>query len=175
MKIALVTVVAFAAVVGSMTARAEIYTCVDSEGHRTLRDTPCDGTRRPTTATQIPAPTYAPQATARVTPESLSDGDDLARIKELRARCDAAEAASNNSRTPVGGFAAATLGIAACGAYERAAKDRQRYEVLRAQNPAWGAKELEAQRAAREERRRNRPVITNCTKWAADNVTCISQ
>jgi len=75
----------------------------------------------------------------------------------------------------VGGFFGAQSGIAYCSQYERAAKDRQRYEALRSQDPAAAAKELEAQRLAREERRRNRPVITNCTKWAADRVTCISQ
>ncbi len=83
------------------------------------------------------------------------DAEDLARVEALRARCQAAVNASRNSQSPAAGFAAAHLGLAVCAQSERAVKDRQRYEALRSQDPELAAKELEAQRIARETRRRN--------------------
>lgn len=102
---------------------------------------------------------------------SRADAEDLARVENLRAQCDAAGAAANRT----GGFVAARLAIPICMQSERAVKDRLRYEALRSQDPAAAAKELEVQRTAREERRRNRPVITNCNAWAPGYATCISR
>lgn len=102
---------------------------------------------------------------------SRADAEDLARVEKLRAQCDAAGAVANRT----GGFTAARLAIPICMQSERAVKDRLRYEALRSQDPAAAAKELEVQRTAREERRRNRPVITNCNAWAPGYATCISQ
>jgi len=163
------------AVVVLAPARAQIVRCQDG----VLRGaSDCPGARQAPPAIKPEAPT----PTALV---SRADAEDLARVENLRANCDAAGAAVERSRQQnavsgsrlpnLGGFAAAQLGIGYCSQYERAVKDRQRYEALRSEDPAAAVKELEAQRLAREERRRNRPVITNCTKWDADRVTCISQ
>lgn len=102
----------------------------------------------------------------------LADAEDLARVEKLRAQCDAAGAAANRSSNAAGNFVAAQLGIAYCTQYERALKNRQRFEAMRSVDPAAAAKELEAQR---ERRLRNSPVITNCTAWAPGNATCISR
>jgi len=160
------------AVVVIAPASAQIVRCQDG----VLRGaSDCPGARPDLPAVK----TERPRQSA---PGGRADAEDLARVEGLRAQCEAAGAvsASRTGRTAnglpdVGGFFGAQSGIAYCSQYERAAKDRQRYEALRSQDPAAAAKELEAQRLAREERRRNRPVITNCTKWASDRVTCISQ
>ncbi len=104
-----------------------------------------------------------------------ADAEDLARVESLRARCNAAGVAANRSSNAAGNFMAAQLAIPICTQSERAVKDRLRYEALRSQDPAAAARELEVQRAAREERRRNRPVVTNCNVWAPGHATCISQ
>jgi len=106
---------------------------------------------------------------------SRADAEDLARVENLRAQCDAAGAAANRSNNWAGSFTGALLAIPICTQSERAVKDRLRYEALRSQDPAAAAKELEVQRTAREERRRNRPVITNCTTDRFGNTNCISR
>ncbi len=154
-------------------ASAQIVRCQDGV-FRGASD--CPGARQAPPAIKTEAPRPA-------APVSRADAEDLARVESLRANCDAAGAAVKKrypASTPdwvaaVGRGSIAPLAIAYCSQYERAVKDRQRYEALRSEDPAAAAKELEVQRLAREERRRNRPVITNCTKWAADRVTCISQ
>jgi len=104
-----------------------------------------------------------------------ADAEDLARVENLRAQCDAITASNKKHAGNIAGFPLALHGIRICTVSERAVKDRLRYEALRSQDPAAAAKELEAQRAAREERRRNRAVITNCTTDRFGNTNCISR
>jgi hypothetical protein len=154
-------------------ASAQVVRCADNV-FREARD--CPGARQAPPAVTIEL--QRPSA-----PVNSADAEDLARVENLRARCEAASAAIDRNSTgrtanglpDIGGVYGGQLAIAYCSQYERAQKDRQRYESLRSQDPAAAAKELEAQRAAREERRSNRPVITNCNAWAPDHVTCISQ
>jgi curved DNA-binding protein CbpA len=102
----------------------------------------------------------------------LADAEDLARIANLRAQCDATGAAVNRSSNWAGSFVGAQFGIVYCTQYEQAVKNRQRYEAMRGVDPAVAAKELQAQR---DRRLSNRPVVTNCTAWAPGNATCISR
>jgi len=105
-----------------------------------------------------------------------ADAEDLARVENLRAQCNAAGAGANRGgNNAAGNFMAAQLAIPICTQSERAVKDRLRYEALRSQDPVAATKELEAQRVAREERQRNRPVVTNCNQWAPGYATCISR
>ena len=150
-------------------AKAEIVKCVDADGKAVFREArDCPGARQAPPAIK----TETPRQSA---PASRADAEDLARVENLRAQCDTAGAAAKRSKSATGRFAAARLGIAYCRQYERAVKDRQRYEALRSHDPAAAAKELDVQRTAREERQRNRPVITNCNAWAPNYATCISQ
>jgi hypothetical protein len=179
MRALLLVCLVVSAIVAVTPASADIVKCVGADGMVAFRDArDCPGARPPPaikTETPRQLAPVSPETPRQLTPASRADSEDLARVENLRTQCDAAGKAAKSSKTPMGGFYAATLGIGYCRQYERAVKDRQRYEALRSQDPAAAAKELEAQRLAREERRRNRPVITNCTAWAADHVTCISQ
>lgn len=129
-------------------ANAEIVRCND----RVFRDArDCPGARQTPRAIKIETPRQS-------APASRADTEDLARVESLRDQCNAAGAAAKRSTSAMGKFAAAQLGIGYCSKYERAAKDRQRYEALRSQDPVAAAKELEAQQLARKERRRDAAI-----------------
>lgn len=104
------------------------------------------------TGATAPAPSAVPQEYQAVQPRSYAEqaGAGIGALLNIKQRAADAEAA-------------------------REVKDRQRYEALRRQDPAAAVKELEAQRLAREERRRNRPVVTNCNAWAPGYATCITK
>lgn len=148
-------------------AHAQVVRCQDGV-FRTASD--CPGARQA-------APAITTEAPTRTAPVSRADAEAWANIESLRRQCEAAAPPrrETTSTSTIAAGIVAPLAIALCGKYERALKERQRYEAIRAEDPAAAARELSAQKAARDERRRNRPVITNCTRWAADRVTCISQ
>lgn len=161
-------------------ANAAMYSCVDENGTRILRNYPCDKGEKQQVIEREVTPSHtiinstgerqsyrsrepeiyiqtSPLGTSAVS-ASYEDTEDLARVESLRAQCNAAGAAAARSTSAMGKFAAAQLGIGYCSKYERAAKDRRRYEALRSQDPVAAAKELEAQRLAREERRRDAAI-----------------
>lgn len=142
---------------GVAPANAEIVRCND----RVFRDArDCPGARQTPPAIKTESPRH-------LAPASREDTEDLARVESLRDQCNAAGAAAKGSTSAMGKFAAAQLGIGYCSKYERAAKDRQRYEALRSQDPVAAAKELEAQRLAREERRRGAAINAQGKKTMA--------
>jgi len=118
-------------------------------------------------ARQAPPPikTEAPRPAA---PVSRADADDLARIENLRAQCDAARAVAERYKGTVGGFYAAQYAIGNCSQYVRAVQDRQRYEALRAEDPSLAAKELEVQ-----QRQANGAVVGG-SEVATNSHSCVS-
>src|SRR6267143_343306 len=152
------------AVVVLAPANAQIVRCQDGV-FRGVNE--CPGARQAPPEIKTETPRQSP-----ATPVSRADAEDLARVESLRAQCEAAQAGANRGNgastsqraQAMGRAIVAPLVIAYCMQYERAVKDRQRYEALRSEDPAAAAKELEVQRLAREERRRNAANAANRPK-----------
>ena len=133
-------------------ASAQVVRCEDASGkavYRNAGDCPQGKKRGEVVRVDTPPPAVVPQA---VRPGSYAQqaGAFVGAIMNIKQRSAEAAAA-------------------------REVKDRQRYEALLKEDPAAAARELEAQRFAREERLRNRPVVTNCNAWAPGYATCITK